>query len=284
MENNFYKKLTKEEKNVIVNKKTEPPFSGRYNEFSKKGSYHCKRCNALLYQSNDKFTSTCGWPSFDDEVKGAIKREKDVDGIRTEILCTNCKAHLGHVFEGEGYTNKNIRHCVNSISLIFVPKRDTFKKAYFAGGCFWGVEYFLKHKEGIISVTSGYMGGATSNPSYQDVIYNNTGHFESVEVEYDSLKINYEDLAKYFFEIHDPTQRNGQGPDIGDQYKSVVFYNDEEEKNIIQKLLNLLKDKGYEVVTKLLPVSKFWEAEEYHQNYYDKNNSKPYCHAYKKRF
>lgn len=284
-----YNKLLTEEERVIVHKGTEAPFSGKYNDFFEKGSYHCKRCNARLYDSDNKFASTCGWPSFDDEIKGAIKRQKDVDGRRTEILCANCGAHLGHVFEGEGLTEKNIRHCVNSISLVFVPNKKephTAKaaKAYFAGGCFWGVEYLFEHKDGVISAISGYMGGSMANPSYRDVLNGNTGHLEVVEVTYEPTKVNYEELVKFFFEIHDPTQANGQGPDIGEQYLSAIFFNNKEEEMTAHKLIDILKDKGYQVVTKVLPVSTFWKAEEYHQNYYDKNKQQPYCHVYKKKF
>ncbi len=118
-----YTTLTPEEEAVIIHKGTEAPFTGEYTDHKEEGGYVCKRCRALLYRSEDKFQSHCGWPSFDDEVEGAVKRIPDADGMRTEIVCANCDAHLGHVFEGEGYTAKNIRHCVNSISMDFVPAK-----------------------------------------------------------------------------------------------------------------------------------------------------------------
>lgn len=116
------RELTEEEKNIIIFKGTEYPFTGEYNDFFEEGIYYCKQCGAELYRSKDKFKSHCGWPSFDDEIKGAIRRSLDADGYRIEITCNNCGGHLGHVFEGEHLTDKNIRHCVNSISLIFKPK------------------------------------------------------------------------------------------------------------------------------------------------------------------
>ena len=286
METENYNALSTEEENVIVHKGTEPPFSGKYNDFYETGSYHCKRCNARLYSSADKFQTTCGWPSFDDEIAGAIKKQIDADGFRTEMVCANCGAHLGHVFVGERLTEKNVRHCVNSISLVFVPGKDVTKmeKAYFAGGCFWGVEYYFEQKVGVISATSGYMGGSMDDPSYHEVCTGKTGHLEVVEVAYDAAKVSYEELAKFFFEIHDPTQADGQGPDIGSQYLSAVFYLNDVEEKIAHKLINILETKGYDIATKVISTQTFWPAEDYHQDYYDRKNQQPYCHAYEKKF
>jgi peptide methionine sulfoxide reductase msrA/msrB len=302
-----YRELTPEEKYVIIDKGTEPPYTGEYLNNKQAGRYVCKRCGAGLYRSSDKFDSHCGWPSFDDEIPGAVKRIPDPDGSRTEITCVNCGAHLGHVFTGEMLTEKNIRHCVNSISLVFVPDpndpnnnvarasspcthgqdgraTNVTQKAYFAGGCFWGVDYWLKSAPGVISVTSGYMGGSTQHPTYKQVCMGKTGHAETVEVVFDPNKTTYEDLAKLFFEIHDPTELNRQGPDVGNQYRSAIFYTDQQQKQIAERLIEQLRKKGFDVVTSLEPAKEFWPAEDYHQDYYGKTGGKPYCHLPTKRF
>jgi peptide methionine sulfoxide reductase msrA/msrB len=283
-----YNKLTPEEERVILHKGTERPFTGKYDDFNEKGTYICKRCNAPLYKSEDKFDAHCGWPSFDDEIPGAVKRVPDPDGMRTEIICNNCGAHLGHVFTGEGFTDKNTRHCVNSISLVFVPAKKKSEKttelATFAGGCFWGVEYYFENTKGVLSTTVGYTGGHKDHPTYKEVCSGTTGHVEAIEIEFDPTVVSYEDLAKLFFEIHDPTQVNRQGPDVGYQYRSMVFYHNEKQKAVTEKLIKILKDKGYDVATEVVAASKFWPAEDYHQDYYQKNGKEPYCHVYTKKF
>lgn len=160
------------------------------------------------------------------------------------------------------------------------------QSAYFAGGCFWGVEYYFEQLEGVKAAISGYMGGHLNNPSYKEVCTGQTGHLEVVRVDYDSEIVTFEELAELFFEIHDPTQKNGQGPDIGNQYLSAIFYNNQEEKDIAQALIDILKNKGYDIATQLISThnTPFFEAEEYHQDYYFKHNKQPYCHKYIKRF
>lgn len=281
-----YNPLTPEEEKVIVHKATERPFTGKYENFKGKGTYVCKRCNAPLYRSESKFDSRCGWPSFDDEIIGAVKRIADADGLRTEIVCAKCGAHLGHVFTGEGFTAKNVRHCVNSISMNFIPDKEKTmtETAYFAGGCFWGVEHFFRKEPGVVSTRVGYMGGHTSNPTYKEVCSGTTGHAETMEVVFDPAQTTFEKLARLFFEIHDPTQVNHQGPDFGEQYRSAVFYTGDEQKKTAEKLIGLLKGKGFAVATELTKAGTFWPAEEYHQDYYAKTGKRPYCHAYTKRF
>lgn len=271
---------------VVENKGTEHPYSGEYDNFGEQGTYLCRRCGLALFRSNTKFHSGCGWPSFDAEIPGAVLREQDADGSRTEILCARCNAHLGHVFSGEGFTANNTRHCVNSLSLDFVADlnvKDT-EEAIYAAGCFWGVEYFFKQLPGVLKTEVGYSGGDKTYPTYREICNGNTGHYEVLRVVYDPSKISYEQLTKFFFEIHDPTQPDGQGPDRGQQYLSVVFYYDEKQKEIALQLIQQLEKLGYRIATKVLPVAIFWQAEEYHQDYYTKMGKEPYCHRYEKKF
>lgn len=288
-----YNRLTNAEKEVIINKGTEMPFTGQYENKKDDGTYVCRQCNAPLYGSEDKFTSNCGWPSFDDEIEGAVLSFPDADGRRTEIVCANCKGHLGHVFTGEGYTDKDTRHCVNSISLKFIPKGEEMpemipnpeiKIAYLASGCFWGTEYHLQKLPGVISTTVGYIGGTTEYPTYKEVCTGTTGHAEAVKVLYDPSRVSYEAILRLYFETHDPTQIDGQGPDIGTQYRSEIFYTDVEQKKMAEKLIAILEDKGYKVATALSKASPFYEAEDYHQDYYDNKGTSPYCHIYEAKF
>lgn len=282
-----YKALSPQEELIIVHKETEAPFSGIYDAHFEQGVYLCKRCEVPLYCSEDKFNAQCGWPAFDDEISGAVVRQQDKDGLRTELICASCGAHLGHIFEGEYLTNKNIRHCVNSLSLLFKPKtmnQKETKLAIFAGGCFWGMEYHFAKQVGVLACESGYSGGTTENPSYEEVCAHLGHHAEVIQVTYDPALVTFEQLCKLFFEIHDPTQVGGQGPDMGEQYRSEIFYTDDEQKMICLKLIATLQSKGLEVVTQLTPFTKFWKAEEYHQAYYATKGTRPYCHAYTKRF
>ena len=253
------KELTNEEKRVILNKGTELPFSGKYYNFHERGTYVCKQCGTPLYFSEAKFDSGCGWPSFDEEISGAVRRLPDVDGRRTEIVCAKCGGHLGHVFTGEGFTPKDTRHCVNSISMDFVPedKQEETEVAIFAGGCFWGVEHLMQQQPGILSIEVGYIGGSTENPTYREVCSHTTGHAEAVRIVFDPKKVSYTTLAKLFFEIHDPTQSDGQGPDLGDQYRSEIFYTTSRQKEIAEELIGQLQGKGCQVVTRVTPATVF---------------------------
>ena len=278
------KKLTSEEERVIVHKGTERPWTGKYNKSYDPGTYVCKQCGAQLYSSDTKFDSGCGWPAFDDAIEGAVSQTPDADGQRTEITCSRCGGHLGHVFFGERLTEKNTRHCVNSISLEFESKSDEPAIAYFAGGCFWGVEHLFQQLEGVKSARSGYMGGGKDDPTYEEVCSGRTGHAEAVEVVFDPAKTDFETLARFFFEIHDPTQLNRQGPDVGSQYRSAVFYTDDKQRRTTLALIKELAGLGFDVTTETVEAGPFWPAEQYHQDYYVKTGKAPYCHARVKRF
>ncbi len=280
-----YGKLTPAEHRIIVDKKTDPPFAGKYDTFFQPGLYACRQCGAPLYNADDKFDSGCGWPAFDDALPDAVRRVRDPDGKRMEISCARCGAHLGHVFEKENLTPNNTRYCVNSTSLVFEPADSPrLQRAFFAGGCFWGVEYWMKRQPGVLTVISGYTGGTTPYPTYRQVSSGSTGHAEAVEVVFDPRKTDYEKLCRAFLEIHDPTQLNRQGPDFGTQYRSAIFPVSDEQHRIAEKLLQTLRERGYRVQTRIEPFKRFRIAESYHRNYYDRQAEMPSCHNPVKRF
>lgn len=278
--------LAPETKQIIINKGTEYCYSGIYNDFDKDGSYLCRNCGLALFRSKDKFKSSSGWPSFDQEVENNVKRILDQDDVRTELLCNRCEAHLGHVFYGEKYTDKNTRNCINSLSLDFIHNKvvmDT-EEAIVAAGCFWGVEHLFKQLGGVLKTEVGYTGGNINNPNYELVGKADTGHVEAIRVLYDPRIIKYSEIIQYFFEIHDFSQVNGQGGDIGEQYLSKIFCFNNDQSVQAKNIINKLENSGYRVATKLESVKTFWAAETYHQEYYIKNGSKPYCHSWRKIF
>jgi peptide methionine sulfoxide reductase msrA/msrB len=300
-----YNELTDAEAGVILHKGTERAFSGKYHDLKEEGIYICKQCNQPLFRSSDKFDSGTGWPSFDDTIEGAVKEIPDADGMRTEIVCSNCGAHLGHVFRGEGFTPKQTRHCVNSLSLNFVPaqkeqeaRKDTgvqpiaeyikgkgyeqYEVATFAGGCFWCVEASFERIEGVVDVISGYSGGEKAYPTYEEVSSRKTKYAESIQVYYDPAVIDFPKLLEVFFVAHDPTQLNRQGPDVGPQYRSEIFYHGTEQKELAEAYIKELDNSGKfdrPVVTALSPYKEFWVAEAYHQDYYEHHPENPYIQS-----
>jgi peptide methionine sulfoxide reductase msrA/msrB len=278
--------LTPLAKQIICDKATEYPHTGIYNHLIGHGTYLCRRCGLALFRGESQFHSGCGWPSFDENIIQAVMQVSDKDGIRTEIRCERCQAHLGHVFVKEYLTQKNVRHCVNSAAIDFVLDSTVLdtKEAIVAGGCFWGIDYFLKRIPGVLKIEVGYIGGPIQEPSYEQVCSGKTGHYEAARVVFDQSKLDYYTVIKRFFEIHDPTQHSGQGPDVGQQYQSAIFYYNDDQLSDANKLIQQLQSRGYNVVTKLLEVTPFWSAEEYHQDYYAKHHKVPYCHRPESRF
>ena len=157
-------------------------------------------------------------------------------------------------------------------------------RAIFASGCFWGTEYHMKRAKGVLSTRVGFTGGTVDRPSYREVCSGRTGHAEAVEVTFDPTVTDYETLARLFFETHDPTQVDRQGPDVGTQYRSAIFVLDESQRDVAERLIGLLTDRGLDVATEVVPAGPFWPAEDYHQDYYGKTGHTPYCHVYTPRF
>lgn len=269
---------------VLREKGTEQPYTGSLLYNKEKGIYCCKACGSELFSSDMKFDSQCGWPSFDNEIAGGkiIKQADTSFGmIRTEIICAKCGSHLGHLFD-DGPTSTGLRYCTNSASLKFEKAEDNSKSdtAVLAGGCFWCLEGIYNRVKGVISVESGYAGGTIENPSYNEVCEGYTGHAECVKIVFNPEIISFEDLLIIFFSIHDPTSLNRQGADIGTQYRSAIFYTNNAQKSIAEKVIKkMVEEKIFAepIVTTLESHKIFYKAEKYHQGYYDLNKNQPYC-------
>lgn len=282
-------KLSPEQFYVLREKGTERPFSGEFVFTKDKGTYKCAGCGEELFSDNMKFDSHCGWPSFDREIAGGkiIQTEDNGHGMhRTEITCAKCGGHLGHIFD-DGPTETGMRYCVNSASLTFEPEQEKsepkrMETITLGGGCFWCIEAIFEELKGVTKVESGYSGGKNNNPTYKEVCSGNTGHAEVVQITFNPKVISLEELLEVFFALHDPTTLNRQGADVGTQYRSVIFYHTEMQKNTAQKIKSTLNENkvfDQPIVTEIAPFTKFFIAENYHQEYYELNKEQPYCKA-----
>lgn len=287
--------LTPEQFRVMRKSGTEKPFSGKYNDHFEDGIYYCPGCGTPLFSSEAKYDHGSGWPSFTAPInENYIEYRKDNSLFmrRIEVRCAVCGAHLGHVFDdGPGPTHKH--YCINSISLAFreagsqdesesvstegskekAEKMSKTETAIFAAGCFWGVEDKFRKVPGVVSTEVGYTGGDVKNPTYKQVCTDKTGHAEAVKITFNPSLISYEELLKVFFNIHDSTQINRQGPDIGRQYRSAIFYLNDKQRMAAEKIVKELENSGRfptSIATKIVPASNFYKAEEYHQRYYEK--------------
>ncbi len=275
------KVLSPEVYEISRNKATERPFTGKYWDYFGKGTYFCAACGNPLFKAEGKFASTCGWPSFFEQIheRSVVYQEDHSHGMnRTEALCGRCGGHLGHLFDdGPAPTYK--RYCMNSMVLDFEPD-NSLDTITLGGGCYWCVEAVYENLKGVVTVESGFSGGNTTNPTYEEVCSGTTHHAEVVQIVFDKTQTNLDEIFKVFFTVHDPTQLNRQGADVGTQYRSVIFYRNEEQKALAQSLIEkMTAEKVYEkpIVTVVEKFSTFYKAEDYHQQYYKNHKDQGYC-------
>lgn len=282
-------KLDPETYRITQKAGTEPAYCGNLLDNKKEGVYCCVVCGLPLFSSEHKFTSGTGWPSFYttyDREHVVGKRDGSLGMERVEICCARCDAHLGHVFD-DGPKPTELRFCLNSASLKFYEEGEDrpaasmpveTETAYFAGGCFWGVEHYFQKGEGVISAVSGYMQGRTENPTYKEICYEDTGHAETVKVVFDPKVISFERLVEAFFVMHDPTQLNRQGPDVGSQYRSGIWFTSEAQKKAAEAFIRKAAERyDRPIVTQVEEADTFYDAEDYHQDYIEKTGRA--CHV-----